>query len=49
MPAHHQQLLIRQIMLKGSYLTLNECGYKKSKPHWLYFKNQRKPNASKPR
>ena len=34
MPAHHQQLFIRQIMLKGSYLTLNECGHKKSKPHW---------------
>ena len=33
MPAHHQQLLIRQIMLKGSYLTLNEYGHKKSKPH----------------
>ena len=34
MPAHHQQLLIRQIMLKGSYLTLNESGHKKSKPHY---------------
>ena len=34
MPAHHQQLLIWQIMLKGSYLTLNECGHKKGKPHY---------------
>ena len=36
MPAHYQHELIRQIMLKDSYLTLNECGHKtqdKSKPH----------------
>ena len=33
MPDNHQQLLKRQIMLKGSYLTLNECGHKKSKTH----------------